>query len=143
MGTGCPTRLRSSTLTSPSLGTMTRSAEQPSSSTVLESATPRQRAYSARARWRAVHIVRHSQGAAARIGEQRVQLVTDVSRARQELGSVTAYCSGLASIRLELVSRWPIATANALPGYAAGTGTRLLSLDVFRGLTIIGMLIVN
>lgn len=37
----------------------------------------------------------------------------------------------------------PPARAHALPKTVAGTGARLLSLDVFRGLTIIGMLIVN
>ena len=38
---------------------------------------------------------------------------------------------------------WPRTTADALAAPVAGPGARLLSLDVFRGLTIIGMLIVN
>ena len=37
----------------------------------------------------------------------------------------------------------PLGTADALAPPVAGAGSRLLSLDVFRGLTIIGMLIVN
>ena len=36
-----------------------------------------------------------------------------------------------------------LAIAHALPKTVAGASTRLLSLDVFRGLTIVGMLLVN
>ena len=38
---------------------------------------------------------------------------------------------------------WPLAAADAPSRPVAGASARLLSLDVFRGLTIIGMLIVN